>query len=112
MLVVDSTIVVVQVVDVGPDYETLGVGPGAISNTVARVDSRLSAGRLRAQIGSPRPAAGAHRLGKLLTVRVRARRTTQIRAIAWSDTGDEEPYRFSLLLLGNGLNGCHQEHHP
>ena len=71
MLVVDSTVVVVQVVGVGPDYETLGVGPGAISDTVAGVDSRLSAGRLRAQIGSPRPVAGAHRLAKLLTVRVR-----------------------------------------
>ena len=69
------------------------VVPGAAADPVASVDRGHPVLRLLAQIRVPHHATATSRGTELLTMRVRARQTTIIRAVTLRRAGDEEGHR-------------------
>ena len=51
---VDLVIVAVEIGDAGRDDSALGVLPGALADTVTRVNGVRASARIRAEVGSPR----------------------------------------------------------
>jgi hypothetical protein len=60
-----------ELVHVLGDHDALGVVPGSLADPVARIARRRTAGRRGAQIGAPRVAARARRLGQGLAEPIR-----------------------------------------
>lgn len=79
--------------------------PGPLTDAVARVDGRLIARSLRAEIRVPGLIAAPGRCGKHLAVRVRSRQSTQIRAFTTARAGDEKAHGLLWLLCAGVLRG-------
>src|SRR6516225_5573764 len=77
-----QVVVAVQFVDIFGDDHPLGVLPRTMPDAVARVDRRLTVGRLRAEVGMPGMAAGPYRLRQLLADAVGAREPGEVGALA------------------------------
>jgi len=77
---------VVQIVQVGGQHDAVGVVPGARADARARMDRRAAV--LRAQVGAPGTAAGAHRVREVFTDRIRAVEAAEVAVLIGA--GDEE----------------------
>src|SRR5947207_12312826 len=77
-----QVVLAVQLVDIFRDDDALGVLPRPLADAVAGVDGGFAVGRLGAEIGVPRTAAGAGRLRQLLAMLVGAFEATEIGALA------------------------------
>src|SRR5712672_2416278 len=103
----DLVVVAVQIGDAGGDDSALGILPGAVADTVARIDGAALGSRVRAQIGAPSLGAGTSRSGELLAVLVGACKAAEVRAFAGADAGDEERH---IVLLGLDASAERQHH--
>src|SRR5882672_6452826 len=97
----DLVVVAVQIGNAGGDHGALGVLPRAVADAITRVDGAALSGGIRAQIGAPGLAARARRLGKLLAVRISARKPAKVGALARAGAGDEEGH-IVLRLSASG----------
>src|SRR6266550_957577 len=73
-----------------PQLRERPVEPGSGANTIARVDGGLARASLGAQIGVPGVTARADSRRKRLAVRVGARKSAKVSALAHAGAGDEE----------------------
>ena len=86
--------VAMQIGQAGGDEHAVGVVPGAVPDSVARIDGRLFRGAVRAQISAPGAAARTHGAGQLLALGVGAGKTAAMHA-----AGDKEAQRWLRFLV-------------
>src|SRR5262249_28666228 len=96
--------VAMQVGDTLRHALSLGVVPGAITDTIAGIHRRLAIGCAGAEIGMPGSAACARGFSERLAVAVCPGQAAKIGAFTCARTGDEETHRLGrrLVLLGDG----------
>src|SRR5690606_29119033 len=86
----DLVVLAVEIVDRLGDHDSLGVLPGTVADTIARVDGLGAVARLGAEVGAPRALAHARRCRERLAVLVRARDPAQVGPVADADARYEE----------------------
>lgn len=105
--------IAMQMGDVISHYRTVGVGPGAVADTVAGIDGGLVGSGLGAQIRAPVAVAGAGLTSQFLAMAIGASQAAQIGTFADAYTGNEKAERrFGGLaggLLGKGSVGAQNE---
>src|SRR6266446_3185195 len=85
-------VVAVQVIHVLCDDHTFGVLPRTTADSIARIDSGLTADGARAQISAPCLVPRLHRGGKPLANCVGPGETAQVRAVSGTRACDEEAH--------------------
>ena len=95
-----------EIFHAGGHDQTIGIGPGALTNTITRVHriSSLSA-QISVPAAMPKPRIGS----QLLTVRIGTLKPTQIAAITQTDAGDEHTHFRRFIILS--LKGNHGQRH-
>jgi len=105
----------VQIGKVVGNFLSLGVVPGAIPDSIARIHARLAVCGVGAHIGVPGFTAAANGRGKCLANSVCSRETAEIRSMAGTCTGNKETHglRRSLcgLLCERNVSAYHGQQH-
>jgi hypothetical protein len=81
------------------DWSAFDVEPWSLPDSITRIDSRLIAGSLGAEICTPRFAARAHGLSQRLAVPVGAGEAAEIGAVTQPDACHEKTHRILRLTL-------------
>jgi hypothetical protein len=91
-------ILTVQLCEILCDNDAFRVGPWALSDAVARANSRLSVRRLRAEICVPSVTTCSGGLGELLAMLISSVQPAEITSLAGYNAGDNERHRGLLRI--------------